>query len=89
MCVTTPSFSLSTNGNLCGFFKDKKGLRQGDLVSPLLLVIAMEYCSRLMSKMCKKKEFDFHYRCSSLRLTHLVFADDLMLFYKGEVKQPF
>lgn len=26
-CVTSPAFSISINGGLCGFFKGKKGLR--------------------------------------------------------------
>lgn len=30
LCVTNPSYSLSNNGNLCGFFKGKRGVRQGD-----------------------------------------------------------
>lgn len=39
-----------------------------------------------MKKMCKKEMFNFHYHCKQLRLTHLIFADDLMLFSKGDVK---
>lgn len=45
----------------------------------------MEYFTRILKKMSKKREFSFYYRCSSLGISHLIFADDVMLFYKGDV----
>lgn len=85
-CVSSPSFFISINGGLCGFFKWKKGLWKGDHIFLLPFVLIMEYFTRIMKKTSKRDEFCFHYRCKSLKLNHLIFADDLMLFCKGGVK---
>lgn len=74
------------NGCLEGYFNSGKGLRQGDLMSPLLFIIAMEYLSRLFKfHCCFSAGFVFYPKCSSLKLTHLYFADDLFIFSKAEV----
>ncbi|XP_048492374.1 uncharacterized protein LOC125493253 [Beta vulgaris subsp. vulgaris] len=85
-CLTTPSYSLSVNGGLNGFFQGKRGIRQGDPISPLIFVLAMEYFTRLMKKMSHRVEFKFHHRCEQLKIHHLIFADDLMLFSKGDIQ---
>ncbi|XP_021835684.1 uncharacterized protein [Spinacia oleracea] len=83
-CVTTPMFSLMLNGSMHGFFKSKRGLRQGDPISLLLFVVCMEYLSRVLHKMSDMSQFQYHPRCKELKLTHLCFADVLILCYKGE-----
>lgn len=74
---------MKINGTLCGFFKGKKGLRQGDPISPYIFSIAMNVLSSMLAKI--PLGFKFHWKCKDLRLTHLFYADDVLLFSKGDV----
>lgn len=83
--VTFTMFSISLNGSLNGFFPSKKGLRHGDPLSPLMFVICMEYLSRLISYVLDMHDFSFHQSCKKLKLDHLCFTNDLLLFCKGDL----
>ncbi|XP_010668056.1 uncharacterized protein LOC104885045 [Beta vulgaris subsp. vulgaris] len=83
-CVTTPKFSLMINGNMKGFFKSNRGLRQGDPISPLLFVLCMEYLARILKKVGDFEHFQYHPRCKAVKLSHMCFADDLIMCCKGE-----
>lgn len=80
----TPSYSLKVNGETFGFFKGRRGLRQGDLISPFLYVIAMEYLSRSLNQAALQDEFNFHPKCHTMAISHLTFVDDLMIFTRGD-----
>ena len=84
-CVTSPSYSILINGAPKGYFKGKRGLRQGDPISPYLFVLCMEVLSRMLGVMAEKPGFGFHPKCARVGLTHLAFADDLLIFCKGDL----
>lgn len=85
-CITTATCSISLNGNLHGSINDKRGLRKGDPISPFLFILAMEYLSRCIKANTQDPDFNFHPKCEKIGLTHLGFADDIILFSRGDVK---
>lgn len=84
-CITSVHFQVNINGKDSKKFAGERGLRQGDLPSPLLFVITMEALSRMLNETSSMEGFKFHPGCKNLGLTHLMFADDLMMFSKADV----
>lgn len=65
--------------------KAKKGLRQGDPIFPLIFFIAIDYLHWKLQHLEKVPNFNFHSKCKKLHIINLSFADDLMLFIRGDV----
>ena len=84
-CICTTSFMVGYNGTVSGYFKGKRGLRQGDPLSPYLFVIAMNYLSLMLDKEARSGYFTYHHQCHKTKLTHLSFADDLLIFIDGSL----
>lgn len=85
-CICSPSFMIGYNGSVQGYFKGRRGLRQGDPLSPYLFVIAMNVLSIMLNKAAHDLKFNYHSKCSSSKLTHLCFADDLLIFIDGSLE---
>ncbi|KAJ9541740.1 hypothetical protein OSB04_028246 [Centaurea solstitialis] len=84
--VSTPTYSVVVNSEAKGFFHGKRGIRQGDPLSPYLFTIVMEGFSMLLQQCIEEAGmFGYHLGCENLGITHLCFADDLFVFTRGDV----
>lgn len=79
-CVSTPRYSIMVNDFPKGFFEGKRGLRQGDLLSHFLFILCMKYFSRLLNVRTNVDIFIFHPMCGTFKISHLIFADDMLFF---------
>ncbi|XP_058189336.1 uncharacterized protein LOC131306921 [Rhododendron vialii] len=92
-CVSTPHFYVVINGELRGFFPGRRGLRQGDPISPCLFLLVMEAFSAILLSRIAQGGFTYHPKCVDINLSHLAFADDMFIsacFFAGvgdELKQ--
>ncbi|XP_027118292.2 uncharacterized protein [Coffea arabica] len=82
--ISNAWFSIIINGSSYGFFKSSRGLRQGDPLSPALFIIGAEALSRALNNLTRKPGFvgfKVPYGCPPI--THLAFADDILIFANG------
>ena len=86
VCIPIAAFSVSVNGSLKGFFMSTRGIRQGCSLSPYLYVILNNVLSKMLNKAEHAQQFGYHPQCREVQLTHLSFADDILVFTDGTVR---
>ncbi|GKB24354.1 RNA-directed DNA polymerase, eukaryota, reverse transcriptase zinc-binding domain protein [Tanacetum coccineum] len=85
VCISTPKFTICVNGESFGYFKGGRGLRQGGLISPYLFTLVMEVLNLILKdEIAKERNFKYHFGCKKLKITHLCFADDLLMLCHGD-----
>ena len=83
-CVSTISYSILVNGEPKGLINPTRGIRQGDPLSPFLFLLCTEGLHGLIIKAARAKEINGFSLCKrGPKLTHLYFANDILLFCKA------
>ena len=88
LCISIVSYSILINGAPTGFIQPIRGIRQGDPLSPFLFLLCTEGLHGLLSQAASRGDihgFSLSRRCPSL--THLLFADDSLLFCRSNVEE--
>ncbi|XP_026433422.1 uncharacterized protein LOC113330830 [Papaver somniferum] len=83
---TSARISVILNGSPEGYFKINRGLRQGDPLSPLIFFLIEDVLSRNITKLFRDKKMTPMVNRGGIYPTHLFFADDIMIFCKGNSK---
>nr|KYP49326.1 LINE-1 reverse transcriptase isogeny [Cajanus cajan] len=82
--VTSAKLSLLWNGECLESFSPKRGLRQGDPLSPYLFVLCMERLGHIIQEQVSAGVWaPLKLGSDGPPLSHLFFADDVLLFSKA------
>ena len=87
-CFTSTKMLVSWNGDLSEEFRPTRGVRQGDPLSPYLFVLCMERLSQLIVKHVQEGKWKaIQLGKDGPPISHLFFANDLVLFAKASFDQ--
>ena len=87
-CISKATYSALINREPHGHITPTRGLRQGDPLSPYLFLLCMEGFHGLLMKAEENRDIRGVSICQSApKLTHLLFADDSLIFCRVKINE--
>ena len=87
-CVKTVSYLVLVNGEPCGLIQPTRGIRQGDPLSPFLFLLFTEGLNGLIKRAENNGDLHGFSLCKrGPKLTHLLFANDSLLFCRATMEE--
>ncbi|CAM8960074.1 unnamed protein product [Rhodiola kirilowii] len=84
LCVSTVSYKVKINDDISEIIRPKRGLRQGDPISPYLFLICAEWLTYTLSRYREIGLLEGIKICRGAPIiSNLMFADDCLLFIKS------
>ena len=88
LCVKTVTYSGLVNGEPCGMIHPTRGIRQGDPISPFLFLLYTEGLNGLLKIAEGNGDIHGFSLCRrGPKLTHLLFANDSLLFCRATMEE--
>ncbi|CAM8990804.1 unnamed protein product [Rhodiola kirilowii] len=87
-CVCSVTYRVKVNDKVSSVIKPRRGLRQGDPISPYLFLFCTELLSAKLRKAVEGNQLSGVQLCRNAPVvTHLLFADDSLFFIKAEAAE--
>ena len=87
-CISSSRLSVLWNGTPTDSFTPSRGIRQGDPLSPYIFTLCMERLHHIISEQMDEGEWSpIRLNAHGPPISHLFFADDLILFGEASTSQ--